>query len=54
MADTVKIIECPRDAWQGLHTQIPPEQKAEYLRKLIAAGFTYIDAVSFVAPAAIP
>ncbi len=54
MAETVKIIECPRDAWQGLHTQIPPEQKADYLRKLIAAGFTRIDAVSFVAPAAIP
>jgi hydroxymethylglutaryl-CoA lyase len=54
MADAVKIIECPRDAWQGLHTQIPPEEKAEYLRKLIAAGFTHIDAVSFVSPAAIP
>ena len=54
MADAVKIIECPRDAWQGLHKQIPPEQKADYLRKLIAAGFTHIDAVSFVSPAAIP
>jgi hydroxymethylglutaryl-CoA lyase len=54
MADAIKIIECPRDAWQGLHKQIPPEQKAEYLRKLIAAGFTHIDAVSFVSPAAIP
>jgi hydroxymethylglutaryl-CoA lyase len=54
MADPVKIIECPRDAWQGLHRQIPPEQKADYLRKLIAAGFTHIDAVSFVSPAAIP
>ncbi len=54
MADTVKIIECPRDAWQGLHAQIPPDAKAEYLRKLIAAGFTHIDAVSFVSPAAIP
>jgi hydroxymethylglutaryl-CoA lyase len=37
-----------------LHTQIPPEGKADYLRKLIAAGFTHIDAVSFVSPAAIP
>jgi hydroxymethylglutaryl-CoA lyase len=37
-----------------LHTQIPPEEKADYLRKLIAAGFTPIDAVSFVSPAAIP
>jgi hydroxymethylglutaryl-CoA lyase len=54
MGDVVKIIECPRDAWQGLHTQIPPEEKADYLRKLIAAGFTPIDAVSFVSPAAIP
>ena len=36
MADAVKIIECPRDAWQGLHKQIPPERKAEYLRKLDA------------------
>ncbi|MGA8669440.1 MAG: hydroxymethylglutaryl-CoA lyase [Terracidiphilus sp.] len=54
MGDAVKIIECPRDAWQALHTQIPPDTKAEYLRKLIAAGFTHIDAVSFVSPAAIP
>ncbi len=54
MGDAVKIIECPRDAWQGLHTQIPPDTKAEYLRELIAAGFTHIDAVSFVSPAAIP
>ncbi len=54
MADAVKIVECPRDAWQGLHTQVPPEEKADYLRKLIAAGFTHIDAVSFVSPAAIP
>jgi hydroxymethylglutaryl-CoA lyase len=54
MADSLKIIECPRDAWQGLHTQIPPAEKADYLRKLIAAGFTHIDAVSFVSPAAVP
>ncbi len=54
MADNVKIIECPRDAWQGLHRQIPPVVKAEYLRRLIAAGFTHIDAVSFVSPEAVP
>jgi hydroxymethylglutaryl-CoA lyase len=54
MPDTVKIVECPRDAWQGLHKQIPPAEKADYLRKLIAAGFTHIDAVSFVSPAAVP
>jgi hydroxymethylglutaryl-CoA lyase len=54
MAEEVKIIECPRDAWQGLPTPIPRDVKAEYLRKLIDAGFTHIDAVSFVSPAAIP
>jgi hydroxymethylglutaryl-CoA lyase len=50
----VKLIECPRDAWQGLKRQIPTETKANYLRALIAAGFKNIDAVSFVSPKAIP
>jgi hydroxymethylglutaryl-CoA lyase len=50
----VKIIECPRDAWQGLSAHIPAEAKAAFLRKLIDAGFTHIDAVSFVSPAAVP
>ncbi len=54
MSNSVKIIECPRDAWQGLPAQIPPELKANYLRKLVTAGFTHIDAVSFVSPAAVP
>ena len=54
MSDSVKIVECPRDAWQGLPAQIPAQQKADYLRKLIAAGFTHIDAVSFVSPTAVP
>jgi hydroxymethylglutaryl-CoA lyase len=54
MEDAVKIIECPRDAWQGLPALIPPEKKAVYLRSLIDAGFTHIDAVSFVSPAAVP
>ena len=54
MGDQVKIVECPRDAWQGLSEQIPPEVKADYLRKLVQAGFTHIDAVSFVSPAAVP
>lgn len=54
MSDAVKIVECPRDAWQALPAQIPPEQKARYLRKLIDTGFTSIDAVSFVSPAAVP
>ena len=50
----VKIIECPRDAWQGLPLHIPAEVKADYLRVLIAAGFRHIDAVSFVSAAAVP
>ena len=54
MSDAVKIVECPRDAWQGLHGQIAAEIKATYLRSLIDAGFTHIDAVSFVSPAAVP
>jgi hydroxymethylglutaryl-CoA lyase len=53
-AETVKIIECPRDAWQSLPKHIPPETKADYLRLLVEAGFTHIDAVSFVSPAAVP
>jgi len=50
----VKLIECPRDAWQGLKRQIPTELKARYLRALIEAGFKHIDAVSFVSPKAVP
>ena len=51
---TVKLIECPRDAWQGLPRQIPTEIKVRYLRTLIDAGFRHIDAVSFVSPKAVP
>jgi hydroxymethylglutaryl-CoA lyase len=54
MGDVVKIVECPRDAWQGLRVQIPSEKKAAYLRNLIEAGFMHIDVVSFVSPAAVP
>jgi hydroxymethylglutaryl-CoA lyase len=54
MIESVKLIECPRDAWQGLKMQIPAGRKAEYLRALIAAGFRHIDAVSFVSPKAVP
>lgn len=54
MQGAVKIVECPRDAWQGLPKLIPAEAKAGYLRKLIDAGFRSIDAVSFVSPAAVP
>jgi hydroxymethylglutaryl-CoA lyase len=50
----VKLIECPRDAWQGLPRQIPTETKATYLRALIAAGVKHIDAASFVSPKAVP
>jgi hydroxymethylglutaryl-CoA lyase len=54
MSDEVKLIECPRDAWQGLKGQIPTDVKVQYLRALIAAGFKHIDAVSFVSPKAVP
>ena len=48
--DSVELIECSRDAWQGLQEFIPTEFKAEYLKELVLAGFTHIDAVSFVSP----
>ena len=54
MSDSVKLIECPRDAWQGLKGQIPPDIKRAYLQALISAGFKHIDAVSFVSPKAVP
>ena len=50
----ISLIECPRDAWQGLPGQIPSATKVEYLKALIAAGFKHIDAVSFVSPKAVP
>src|SRR5437879_12150844 len=50
MAVTTQLIECPRDAWQGLTDLIPTELKAEYLVELVRAGFKHIDAVSFVSP----
>jgi hydroxymethylglutaryl-CoA lyase len=53
-AAPIKIIECPRDAWQGLPVPIPDEVKADYLRALVAAGFRHIDAVSFVSAKAVP
>ena len=52
--EPVKLIECPRDAWQGLPRDIPTGLKVQYLRGLIAAGFKHIDAVSFVSPKAVP
>lgn len=54
MPEAVKIIECPRDAWQGLPAQISAASKAAYLRQLVDAGFTHIDAVSFVSAKAVP
>jgi hydroxymethylglutaryl-CoA lyase len=50
----VKLVECPRDAWQGLKGHIPTDIKTDYLRALISAGFKHIDAVSFVSPNAVP
>ncbi len=50
MTSPVKLIECPRDAWQGLPDFIPTEYKAKYLKELILTGFQHIDAVSFVSP----
>jgi len=50
MTDSLKLIECPRDAWQGLPEIIPTAAKVEYLKQLVLAGFRHIDAVSFVSP----
>src|SRR5580693_9218513 len=54
MSEQVKLIECPRDAWQGLRGQIPADLKADYVKALISVGFKHIDAVSFVSPKAVP
>ena len=48
--EEITLIECPRDAWQGLPDFIPTETKVAYLKELIAAGFGHVDAVSFVSP----
>jgi hydroxymethylglutaryl-CoA lyase len=50
----VTIVECPRDAWQGLTEVIPTETKVEYLKRLVSLGFSHIDAVSFVSPKHVP
>ena len=50
MSEAVKLVECPRDAWQGLPDFIPTDDKVAYLQALILAGFQHIDAVSFVSP----
>lgn len=52
--NSVKIIECPRDAMQGLHDFIPTDTKVAYLNQLLKSGFDTIDFGSFVSPKAIP
>ncbi len=52
--ESVTIIECPRDAWQGLPQIIPTQAKIEYLGRLISLGFRHLDAVSFVSPKYVP
>ena len=53
-SETVTIIECTRDAWQGLPHVIPTEEKVNYLSSLVSLGFRHIDAVSFVSPKLVP
>lgn len=50
----MKIIECPRDAMQGIHDFIPTDKKVAYINSLLKVGFDTIDAGSFVSPKAIP
>jgi hydroxymethylglutaryl-CoA lyase len=52
--ETATIIECPRDAWQGLAQTIPTAEKVKYLTHLVSLGFRHIDAVSFVSPKHVP
>lgn len=52
--ETATIVECPRDAWQGLRQIIPTEEKVKYLSQLVKLGFRHIDAVSFVSPKHVP
>jgi len=54
MNNRVKIIECPRDAMQGIKTFIPTEKKVQYIQSLLRVGFDTIDFGSFVSPKAIP
>ncbi len=54
MSEKVKIIECPRDAMQGIKMFIPTEKKIQYLQSLLGCGFDTIDFGSFVSPKAIP
>ncbi len=53
-ADQVTVVECPRDAWQGLPQTIPTDEKIKYLTQLVRLGFAHIDAVSFLSPKHVP
>lgn len=50
----IKLIECPRDAMQGIHDFIPTQEKANYINQLLKVGYDTIDFGSFVSPKAIP
>ena len=50
----LKIVECPRDAMQGMHAFVPTEAKIAYINHLLDCGFHTIDFGSFVSPKAIP
>jgi hydroxymethylglutaryl-CoA lyase len=52
--DRIKLIECPRDAMQGFHHQIPTAAKIEYINALLKVGFDVLDCGSFVSPKAVP
>ena len=52
--NTVKIIECPRDAMQGIREFIPTEDKLRYMQYLLSVGFDTLDFGSFVSPKAVP
>ena len=52
--EPIKIIECPRDAMQGIKPFIPTERKVAYIQSLLRVGFDTIDFGSFVSPKAIP
>lgn len=54
MSTSVKVIECPRDAMQGIKAWIPTEKKVQYIQSLLRVGFDTIDFGSFVSPKAIP
>ena len=54
MSEKITLVECPRDAMQGLHDFIPTQQKIDYLNLLLKVGFDVLDFGSFVSPKAIP